>query len=180
MVTWCNVPVKIVDIKNFVNFKSVKAEKKELADYNKLKKKSVAMYKDAYTDYTKYWFSATKINRYITWPAILLSTYLLFKSKQIGPEQVVLSITVLTMLTDFIWELVDKISNAKKDFAKLQNGYNYLAGEENILLKAEEIKFNQALKPSFKNSLELSNLSFVYPDATDEKVLKNVNLIKLS
>lgn len=167
----------IDSVTNFVNVKSFGAEQKELKAYSKLKDKSDTKFKDAYTDYMRYWFSASKVIRFTTWPAILLSTYILFTSKKIGAEQVVLSITVLLSLTDFIWGLVDKIANAKKNFSKLQNGYKYLAKEDNIF---EEIKNNnlkvKAPKIEFKDAIRLNNLSFAYPDRPEELVLKNLNL----
>lgn len=164
-------------ITNFVNIKSFKAEGRELKFYNKLKQKSEIKFKVAWYDYMHYWFSASKIIRFIMWPAILTSNYFLFKSGRISPEQVVLSLSVLTSLTDFIWGLVDKIANAKKDFAKIENGYKYLAKEENIF---KEVKNNnlKSDKPKleFKDSLKLNNLSFAYPDRPEEPVLKNLKL----
>ena len=128
----------------------------------------------------KYWFSAAKIIRFVTWPSILLSTYWLFKTGQIDAPKVVLSITVLITLTDFIWGLVDRIANAKKHFSKLQNGYDYLAGEDNIfkIISSLNKDDTSAHKPKLKlnQSIKLNNLSFAYPDRPDQKVLKNINL----
>jgi ATP-binding cassette subfamily B protein len=166
----------IDSVTNFVNVKSFTAESKEIKSFEKLRLRADKQFRITFKEYMNYWFSAAKIIRFIAWPSILFSTYWLFKTGRIDASRVVLSITVLVTLTEFIWGLVDRIANAKKNFAKLQNGYNYLAAEENIFLKASDIKLNKPARPVFKNSLELSNLSFVYPDAPDEKVLKNVNL----
>lgn len=168
----------IIDsITNFVNVKSFNAEKKEIESLKRLTKISKRQFNKTYVYYTNYWFDSSKIIRFAAWPLVLLSTYWLFKTGQIDASGVVLSVTILVTVTNFIWNLVDRMANAKKNFAKLQNGYNYLAAKENIFLKASDIKLNKPAKPVFKDTLELSNLSFVYPDAPDEKVLKNVNLI---
>jgi ATP-binding cassette subfamily B protein len=164
-------------VTNFVNIKSFKAEDKELKFYNKLKQKSEIKFKVAWYDYMRYWFSASKIIRFIMWPAILTSNYFLFKSGRIGAEQIVLSLSVLTSLTDFIWGLVDRIANAKKNFAKLENGYKYLAKEDNIFIETKKSGMVKlATKPDFKESLKLNNLNFAYPDRPEDPILKNLNI----
>jgi ATP-binding cassette subfamily B protein len=165
-------------ITNFVNIKSFKAETKELKAYKKLRRKSEIKFDVAWSDYMRYWFSSAKIIRFATWPLILISNYFLFKSGQISAEQVVLSLSVLISLTDFIWGLVDRIANAKKNFARLQNGYKYLAEEENIFEVAEEIDRDRVRPAKLKvqDSIELKGLNFAYPDRSKELVLKNLKL----
>ncbi|HMS31906.1 MAG TPA: ABC transporter ATP-binding protein [Candidatus Saccharibacteria bacterium] len=173
-----NLNSAVIDaVTNFVNIKSFKAENKESQAYKKLRLKSEVKFKRAWYAYMRYWFSASKVIRFITWPAILFSSYWLFKTNQIDATQVVLSITVLITLTDFIWGLVDRMANAKKNFSKLQNGYDYLAKEDNIFKHASDFQKDDAIRqPKMQSSLKLNNLNFAYPDRPEELVLENLNL----
>jgi ATP-binding cassette subfamily B protein len=165
-------------VTNFVNIKSFKAENKELQAYKKLRLKSEVKFKTAWYAYIRYWFSASKVIRFTTWPLILASNYFLFKSGQINAEQVVLSLSVLTSLTDFIWGLVDRIANAKKNFAKFQNGYKYLVKEDNVFEEVKKMNRNNSKPAKLKveSSLKLNGLNFAYPDRPEELVLKNLQL----
>ena len=163
-------------ITNFVNVKSFKAELKEARHHKDLRIISEQRMDAAFTSFMKYWLTASKIIRFVMWPLILSSTYLLFANDKINAQQVILSISTLIALTDFIWGLVDRISNTKKEFSKLQNGYEYLANEENMFFKKPVFALQNISRPSFKETLEIKNLNFAYPDRPSELVLKNINL----
>lgn len=166
----------IDSITNFVNVKSFKAESKEAAQHRKLRLKSEKKFDVALSSYMKYWFAAAKIIRFITWPLILISTYWLFVTEKIDAQQVILAISALLSLTDFVWGLVDRIANAKKNFSKLQNGYEYLADEENMFVAQPTFATKAVPVPMFTDTLELKQLNFAYPDRPTEQVLKNINL----
>ena len=166
----------IDSITNFVNVKSFKAEPKEANQHQKLRLKSEKKFDVALSSYMKYWFAAAKIMRFVTWPLILISTYWLFTTGKIDAQQVILAISALLSLTDFVWGLVDRIANAKKNFSKLQNGYEYLADEENMFVAHPTFATATVSAPIFNNTLELKNLNFAYPDRPTEPILKNINL----
>lgn len=172
--------VVIDSLTNFVNVKSFNAENKELHQYDSLLASAKTKYDVASTDYMKYWFAASKVIRFVTWPLIIASTYLLFSQGKINAQQVVLSISVLIGLTEFVWGLVDRIANAKKNFSKLQNGYSYLAGKANMFEESLDNASRTTPDSSpieFKKSLILKDLNFAYPDKPDENVLDGLDLI---
>ncbi len=168
--------VVIDSLTNFVNVKSFNAERKEIDQYAGLIVTSKKKYDVANTAYMMFWFAASIVIRFITWPLILASTYLLFSRKQISAEQVVLSISVLISLTEFVWGLVDRIANAKKNFSKMQNGYHYLAKNEQIFGDGKSKNKDKKSAPSFESTLTLQDLSFAYPDRPEEFVLQDLNL----
>lgn len=164
---------------NFTNVLSFKAHKKEQTRYKSMIDRLFGFRYKSDLDITKFWVLASFMMRWLLWISIISTSFYLLKAGKINTTQFATSLTVLVAFTGEYWSLVHSIGEFNRNFATYKQYYTYLFGNKNIVNEYYgNRRYNSMnLPPSFENRIVLKNLSFAYPDRTDENVLKNLDLV---
>jgi ATP-binding cassette subfamily B protein len=164
---------------NFTNVLSFKAHKKEQNHYKSMVNRLFGFRYRADKDVINFWVAASFMMRWLLWISIAVTNFYLLKSGEINTTQFATSLTVLVAFTGEYWSLVHHIGEFSRNSATYKQYYKYLFGDKDIVKDYYDHKktSKDKIKPEFRHSLELKNLSFSYPDRVEENVLKNLNLI---
>jgi ABC-type multidrug transport system fused ATPase/permease subunit len=168
---------KIIDaIANFVNVKSFQKESDELNRIKGEQDKTVNAAKRSFVWSMFFWGSMGLIVRMVIWPATILLNVYLYLHHRISLAQLTAFMTAVTLFTTYVWDIIWSVSQFTLKLARVEEAHNYLFGPVNI--SAEHFaELEAAQQPrNFHQSLQLSQLSFAYPDQPDTNALSAINL----
>lgn len=162
---------------NFVNVFSFKAQQKEIIRNDTDLDKVIAYSKKAEYTVMSYWSSASFMARVVLWSAIIFFSWHMYDTGQIDFAALVISIAVLVDFTNIFWNVVHRLGAWKKVTSAYRESYDYLFGSRNMV-KDFYARADKSLlsRPDFTSTMSIQDLSFAYPDAPDNDVLKNINL----
>jgi ATP-binding cassette subfamily B protein len=163
---------------NFVNVFSFRAHDKEIARNDKELDEVSRKYQIADRRVINYWHVASSLVRVFLWGAILFYSWHVYDTGQIPFTSLIISITVLIDLTSQYWNIVHHFGNWNRNLAQYRETYNYLFPNQNIVREYYDDKrtWDREAPISFSDNIEISDLTFAYPDAPEHPVLKNINL----
>lgn len=163
---------------NFVNVFSFRAQNKEITRNNR--QIADVTKKDIQAGYRimNYWTVASFLVRIILWSAILFYSWHMYDIGKINFTAFIVSVSVLFDFTNQYWNLVSHLGMWKRNVSSFREAYSYLFPHQNIIVDFynEKRSFDTESKLTLKDSLEIKNLSFSYPDAPDHEVLQDINI----
>ncbi len=177
-----NMDGYVIDI--IANFVSVKAFKKETAEYRHVQRRRMLAKKTGNQSMfwaIVFWGLMSLVVRWIVWPATILLNIHLFLQGQLSIAQITTFLSAIVIFSDYIWTVVWNISQFSLKLSRIEESYRYLFDQGNIVkeFKNRERQRSLALAkqaPKFEQTLELKDVSFAYPDQPDQPVLDGINL----
>ena len=175
---------------NFVNVFSFRAQRREIARNDRQMVELADQTVRFSFALSTYWTVASLLVRVVLWAGIMLVSWRSYDNGSISFPALVVSITVLLDFTNMYWDVVHHAGLWVDKSASFREGYNYLFKGENIIDQwyegSSDGEARAGLAPAvigasptvglMRNSLEIRNLSFAYPDDPDTLVLDKVNL----
>lgn len=168
---------------NFVNVFSFRAQRREIARNDRQMVELADQTVRFSYALSTYWTVASLLVRVVLWAGIMLVSWRSYDNGSISFPALVISITVLLDFTNMYWDVVHHAGLWVDKSASFREGYNYLFPDEDIVDQwyDGEPRFDTApaITPTvglLRNSLEIRDLCFAYPDDPDTLVLNNVNL----
>lgn len=163
---------------NFVNVFAFRVHKKEVVrndhDVDGVIKKDIAAGKSL----LNYWITASFLVRLMLWPIILLYSWHLYDAGTITFADLIISATILFDFTHQYWNVVHELGIWNQNTSRFRESYNYLFPGQNAV--KDFYQQNQNLHDmqivTLEKSLNIRDLTFAYPDASDHPVLKNINI----
>ncbi len=168
---------KVVDIiANFANVKSFSREQAEIKNINNQILLNTEMGNRSFLWNIVFWGSVGLFVRGFIWPITILLNIWLFSHQQMSIAEFTTVLSVIVLFSDFIWGTVWTVSTFNLKLARIEEAHQYIFGKVNIVKEYYKTEEQQFTAPAFKNTLELKNISFAYPDEKNIEVLANINL----
>lgn len=165
----------IVDaISNFAAVKAFHKEQRELMEVKKQQDQTLRAASSAFNWGLVFWWSQSFVIRWLIWPVIILINVAFYLDGTVSIGQLATILSTALIFTSTIWEMIWSISQINLRFARTEEAYGYLFGNEIIYEEADSRSRAQVVE--FSETLKLVDLSFAYPDRPGDKVLDNVNL----
>jgi len=163
------------------NFVSVKAFRRERAEFNEIvkRRKEVADASSrAFFWSIVFWGAMSLMVRWVIWPATILLNVYLFMHGQISVAQITTFISTLLIFSDYIWMVIWNVSQFTIKLGRIEEAYQYLFGDSNVT--TEHLNGQHQLKQhdtlTFDKSLSFKNLTFSYPDKPEREILSSIDL----
>jgi ABC-type multidrug transport system fused ATPase/permease subunit len=162
-------------ISNFTNVFSFNTKHKES---QKNSQRVDSLFKAQYTSESSvvwFWVTASFMMRILLWTVIIGLNFYLLNKGLISQSGFAASIAVLASFSNQYWNLVHHIAEFGSRAASYDQNYSYLFGDRNIV---EEYFIDEEVKThsrEFIHSLEVSKVSFSYPDSPAIPALKEVS-----
>lgn len=165
-------------ISNFVSVKAFRRERAEFGAITKKRKEVIKAANRAFFWSIVFWGSMSVMVRWVIWPVTILLNVYLFLQGQLSVAQMTTFISTLLIFSDYIWMVIWNISQFNIKLGRIEEAYTYLFGERNVVADhlAGEHHLKQAAAPDFGRELSFKALDFAYPDKSDRKVLDNIDL----
>ncbi|MFN8015876.1 MAG: ABC transporter ATP-binding protein [Acidimicrobiia bacterium] len=163
---------------NFVNVFSFRAQRKEVdrnnAQVSHLNKTDI---KAGYR-IMNYWTSASALIRLGLWSSILFYSWHMYSIGKTSFASLIVAVSVLFDFTAQYWNLVHHIGMWNRNSSSFREAYNYLFGDRNVVKEfySSTRRFDSVNKLKLNDKLEIRDLTFAYPDAPGNPVLKNINI----
>ncbi len=166
------------------NFVSVKAFRKEAAEFHKIETKRRAVVKASSNSFfwsMVFWGSQGLIVRSLIWPATIAVNTMLFIRGEINLAQMTTFLSAILLFSEYVWNTIWNISQFSLKLARMEEAHTYLFGARNVMqrdaaLQKELVAIRRRKPLVFAESLTLERLSFAYPDKKDRTVLNNIQL----
>ncbi len=163
-------------VANFVSIKAFGNERREVADMRQRRQRIIKAALHADLRNIFFWGSMSLFVRWIIWPSTFILNVYLYTHGDLSLSQITTFLTAIVLFSNFIWEVIWNISQINSKLAKVNEAYGYLFGNRNIFKDPLPKAPAQLPAGSFKQSLEIHNLMFAYPDKPETAVLKNINI----
>jgi ABC-type multidrug transport system fused ATPase/permease subunit len=166
-------------IDSIANFASVKSFHKEHTEFTSVKQAQDEALKTAQTSYTwaiVFWASMSLFVRHLIWPIAILLNVHLFLQGAVTIGQLTTLLSAILLFASTVWEMVWYTSQFNLRFARTEEAHRYLFGEVTFRGTQAKLLMPSAPEPSFTKSLELTQVSFAYPDKPERNVLHAINL----
>ena len=167
---------KIIDIVgNFVSVKAFQTERRETALVRSEQAKTIASARTSWFRAMLFWGSMSVVVRHLIWPLTIGLNFWLFLQGRESLAELTTVMSAVLLFSNFIWEIVWNLSQYNLRMARVNEAHGYLFGEDDIVRTAAA---DDAAPPPvpFERSVQISELSFSYPDASAEPVLTDVTL----
>lgn len=165
----------IDSITNFVSVKSFGTTDREILDVDAKQQDVIKAHKKAFFWSVMFWFTASFVVRWITWPAIVAVNVWLYLGGQSSVAEVTSAIAAGFLFTTTIWELVWYASEFTQTMAALEETHTYLFGKKSKQLRAIPAQVTTQPYPETAG-LHFDNVTFAYPDKPERDVLHNIDL----
>ena len=163
-------------VANFVSVKAFGNEHREAVDMRRKRQRVITAALRSDLRNIFFWGCMSLFVRWIIWPSTFILNIYLYTQDQISLAQVTTFLTAIVLFSNFIWEVVWNISQVNIKLANINEAYSYLFGKRNIFTQPLPEAPAQLPVSAFKQSLEIRDLTFAYPDKPDTPVLKNINV----
>lgn len=163
---------------NFVNVFSFRAHDKEVGRNNSQIEEVTKRYIKADNRLMAYWTVASVLIRFCLWSAVLFYSWHLYDAGRITFASFLVSVTVLIAFTNQFWNIVHSLGNWSRNTSTFKESYTYLFPGQNIVhdFYRTNRNFISTTDLSLNKALDIRDLTFAYPDAPDQPVLKGINI----
>lgn len=165
----------IDSVSNFVSVKSFGTTDREIIEVDAKQQDVIVAHKRAFTWSVAFWFGASVVVRWITWPAIVAVNVWLFLNDQASVGEVTGAIAAGLLFTSTIWDLVWYASEFTQTMASMEETHTYLFGKRVVDLRGVPDRVEQKPYPP-SSGLDIEAVTFAYPDKPERDVLHDVSL----
>lgn len=168
---------KIIDIVgNFVNVKSFQTERIETRLVQSEQTKAMQSSRRSFLRGMLFWGSMSVVVRHLIWPVTIGLNFYLFLNGQESLAEFTTLLSAVLLFSNFIWEIVWNLSQFNLRMARIEEAHGYLFGGENIS-ETQRLRTDYPPQPvPFGHTVEITELSFSYPDGEGHAVLNDVSL----
>lgn len=164
----------IIDaIANFTSVKAFRTERHEIAAIHAQQQKTVSASRQAVLWIIIFWGSMSVFVRDLIWPAVILMNLLFFLHGSITLADFTTILSAALIFTTTVWDAVWNISQFGLTMAKTDEAHTYLFGNRVVTPEGQP---KPAVATPLRDTFEIRNLSFAYPDNPDAVVLHDISL----
>lgn len=163
-------------IANFMAIKSFGNEQTEAKHLYAKRVNLIMASKYAYLRAIYFWGYMGSVVRLFMWTTTFAVVIYQYLHGDISIAQVSTFVAAVMVYQSYIWEVVWNFSQLNIKFARIEEAYRYLFGTRDIIREPLPAISPRLPDSAFKESLEIRNLHFAYPDKSDVLVLKDISL----
>lgn len=158
---------------NYVSVKTFRAERQEVATIAREQLKNYQGGRKAFLASMLFWTSMTLFVRDLMWPIIILMNVHFFFQGEITIGQLTTLFATVLVFANRIWNGIAQVSQFGQQFARVDEAYAYLFGNDTKLI-APELADRKSLM--LQKGLTITGLTFAYPEKPDINVLSDISL----
>ncbi|HTE57894.1 MAG TPA: ABC transporter ATP-binding protein [Verrucomicrobiae bacterium] len=163
-------------IANFMAIKSFGNEQTEAKHLYAKRVHLIVVSKYAYLRAIYFWGYMGTVVRMFMWTATFAMVIYQYLHGDISIAQVSTFVAAIMVYQSYIWEIVWNFSQLNIKIARIEEAYRYLFGTRDIIRQPLPATSPRLPDSAFKNSLEIRNMHFAYPDKPDVPVLQNISM----
>lgn len=163
----------IIDaIANFASVKAFRTEAREIRTIGHQRDTTITASRQAILWIIIFWGSMSVFVRDFIWPVVVIMNLVFFLNGTINLADFTTVLSTALLFTTTVWDAVYNISQFGLTMAKTDEAHTYLFGNNLVSQTKQLADFKQV---KFKDSFEVRNLSFAYPDKPEATVLGNIS-----
>lgn len=165
----------IDSVANFVSVKSFGTTNREVIEVNEKQQHVIKAHQTAFLWSVAFWFCASIVVRWITWPAIVAVNVWLYLDGRATVGEVTGAMAAGLLFTATIWEFVWHVSEFTQTMASVEETHTYLFGKRKVTMRALPQAVDRRSYPATAG-LDIDDVTFAYPDKPERDILHDITL----